>query len=427
MWWGGRTYRLMADAVVSRIAGDSLAMLRAQRSSARYFQRPDRGNGSNGLFSDAYDPSLTSLRGFAGYARLSKESGDWLWEASTSIRSPGFEVNDIAFLSRADYVWMNANLLRQFTKPNRIARSITFIAGGQQQYNFDGCLTDRQGQLFAYLQFRNYWSGSGFFIHRAELFDDRLTRGGPVVRRPSVNSYFLNLNTDSRKALVFYLGPNYSCTSEGACSWSTYLTATIRPASNVSLTLGPNYSHNESRAQYVTAVADPTATSFYGRRYVFASLKQSTLSMETRLNIAFTPTLTLDLYAQPFIANGRYSDFKEFAQPRSLTKLVYGRDVGVITPATDANGQRYTVDPDGAGPAAPFSFGKPDFTFRSLRGNAVLRWEYHPGSTLFLVWTQSRSDYASVGDFDFSRDLSALFRAKAQNIFLLKVNYWLAI
>ena len=418
-WWGQRTYRLMASLAFSQIAGDSQAILRAQRSSARYFQRPDRKQGSNGLFTDRYDSTLTTMRGLAAYARFSKESGDWKFETSANLRSPGFEVNDLAFLSQADYVWMNGNVVRQFTKPTKLYRQMFFIAGGQQQYNFDGDLTDRQLQAFAFIQPRNYWEASAFVIRRFGVFDDRLTRGGPVVRRPAVTFLAFNLSTDERKAVVLETNPSRGCTEEGACSWSVNLDATVRPASNLVIRIGPSYEYDVSRAQYVTAVDDPTATTFYGRRYVFGGLEQRTLSMNTRLNLTFTPTLSLEVFAQPLIASGRYTDYKEFVAPRVLEKRVYqavSEQDGVVT-----------IDPDEAGPADAFSFDKPDFTFRSLRGNAVLRWEYRPGSTLFLVWTQSRASEELLGDLSLRRDVDALFAAPAENIFLIKVSYWLGL
>jgi hypothetical protein len=423
LWWGQRTYHLLTSLAVSQIAGDSSAILRAQHSSARYFQRPDRQNGGNGLFTDAYDPSLTAMRGFAAYARLAKESGDWLGEIGTNIRSPGFEVNDLAFLTRADYVWMNGNVARQFTEPRGIYRSMLFIAGGQQQYNFDGDLTDRQIQGFFDIELPNYWEIATFMIHRFPVFDDRLTRGGPVVRRPGLNYWLFEVSTDSRKNLVLSTEPTYDCNTEGACEYSVNLDITFRPASNVSISLGPMFDHSESSAQYVTAVDDPTAAAFYGRRYVFADLEMRSISMNTRLNVTFTPTLTLEVFAQPLISSVRYTNFKEFDAPRRLAKSVYGKDVGTISRGEST----YTVDPDGGGPAEPFTFDDPDFNFRSLRGNAVLRWEFHPGSTLYLVWTQSRSDTAPVGDLNFDRDIDALFDAHPDNIFLVKVNYWLDI
>jgi hypothetical protein len=420
-WFAGRRYRLMATLAFSQIAGDSQAVLRAQHSSARYFQRPDREHGGNGLFTDGYDSSLTTMRGWALYSRFSKESGNWLFETSVNARSPGFEVNDLAFLSRADYVWMNANIFRQFLTPTGWYRQLYFIAGGQQQYNFDGDLTDRQVQAFGQIQTRNYWFMSAFVIYRPQVFEDRQTRGGPVVRRPALTFLSLNLSTDSRKAVVLSTNPSQGCTEEGACSRSINLDLNLRPASNVSLSLGPAFDYSEGRAQYVTATDDPTATAFYGRRYVFADLIQKTVSMNTRLNFTFSPTLTLEVFAQPLLVSGRYANFKEFVAPRVLEKRVYTD----VVESGSGDDVVVTVDPDGAGPAEAFSFDKPDFTFRSLRGNAVLRWEYRPGSTLYLVWTQSRSSEDPLGDLRFRRDVDALFGAPAENVFLLKASYWI--
>jgi hypothetical protein len=422
-WFGARDWRLMLQVAGTQVAGDSAAVLRLQRSSARYFQRPDRGHGGNGLFSDAYDPSLTALRGWGLYGRFARESGDWLGEVSTNIRSPGFENNDIAFLTRADYVWMSGNVARQFTRPNRVFRSGFFIAGGQQQYNFDGDLTDRQVQLFASVEALNYWEFFAFWIHRFNVLDDRQTRGGPVVGRPGMNFLQAGVSTDGRKALVLSSNPNGGCSLEGACFFAVDLGVTWRPASNISFTLAPSYAYDESRAQYVQGVDDPTAGAFYGRRYVFADLTQRTISMDTRVAVTFTPSLSFELYVQPFIASAAYARYKEFAAPRELTKVVYGEDVGTITP-DPADPARFLVDPDGAGPAAAFGIDDPSFTLRSLRGNAVVRWEYLPGSTLFFVWTLDREDVLAAGRLDLARDVRGVFRGPLRSIFLVKLNYW---
>jgi hypothetical protein len=147
--------------------------------------------------------------------------------------------------------------------------------------------------------------------------------------------------------------------------------------------------------------------------------------MSTRANVTFTPTLTLEAYAQPLIASGDYRTFREFVAPRrpEFHDFVLGKD---LTRTIGDGPAQYTVDVDGNGPAQPISFSDPNFNFRSLRGNAVLRWEYHPGSTLFFVWQQSRSETAGVGDFDFGRDRDALFSAHPDNIFLVKATYWIA-
>ncbi|MDQ4079427.1 MAG: DUF5916 domain-containing protein, partial [Gemmatimonadota bacterium] len=167
---------------------------------------------------------------------------------------------------------------------------------------------------------------------------------------------------------------------------------------------------------------DPTADHFYGRRVVFADLEQRTLELGTRLNVTFTPTLSLELFAQPLIVSGDYENFKEFVAPRTVEKRLFDATQLTRTPQGD-----YVLDPDRNSATLPFTFSNPDFNFRSLRGNALVRWEYRPGSTVFLVWTQTRESSEDVGDFRFRRDRSALFDAKPDNVFLVKVNYWLGL
>ena len=183
--------------------------------------------------------------------------------------------------------------------------------------------------------------------------------------------------------------------------------------------------------QFVGSYADPAATNFFGTRYVFAHLAQNTISMNTRLNVTFTPTMTLELFVQPLIVSGAFSRYNVFAAPRSVRRLAYGRDFGtvVITPATKPAIDPATIqlDADTLGGGAPtYTFTDPTFTFRSLRGNAVLRWEYRPGSTLFVVWTRSsRIPDRPRGDIQFGDDASALFQGPSENIFLVKMTYWL--
>jgi hypothetical protein len=150
--------------------------------------------------------------------------------------------------------------------------------------------------------------------------------------------------------------------------------------------------------------------------------------MDTRLSVTFSPRMTFELYAQPFFATGKYYGFKEYIAPRSRDVVVYGRDAGTIAEHRDASGHvtSYTVDPDGTGAASAFTIANPNFSVRSLRGNAVFRWEYRPGSTLFFVWTQSRSSSDVSGEFDLGRDAQALTATRPDNIFLVKMNWWLA-
>ncbi len=434
-YWNNRMYSFLGQFAASSVAGDTAAIRQTEESSAHYFQRPDRRVSAGGPFGAAYDPTRTSLAGYGLYARIAKDNGDWQWETAQNWRSPGFEVNDLAYLDRADYRWMVANVQRVWTKPTRLYRSAATTFGAQQQFNFEGDRNDEElhGGVFATLA--NYWSANLFTIHHPTTLDDRLTRGGPVVERYGYNFLGGNLGTDARHAVVFNLSAR-GISGIGSDLRQTRFSpgVTFKPSSRLLLSVSPSFSRTLDPQQYVTRIADSAvAAGFAGQRYVFASIDQRTFSLDTRLNTTFTPSLTLEMYAQPFVASGSYSRFKEFAAPRSAAMRVYGTDFG--SACRDATGD-YTLDPGGAaGSACPtsgaspsrtaFSVGNPDFNVRSLRGTAVLRWEYRPGSTLFAVWTQQRSGSASYGDMDFTRDRSALFRDRPVNVFQIKATYWL--
>jgi hypothetical protein len=427
--WSNRAYAFNLQTALTNITGDTAAIRRAQQSSARYYNRVGRGETTDGLFDTSYDPTRTSLTGYGFYARLAKETGNWLFEGIQNWRSPGFEANDMGVLGRADYKWMLANAVHQWTTPGKFYRNLWISAGAQTQLNYEGDHTDTDyhGNISATLP--NFWNVSLMNIYHPSTWDERLTRGGPTVLHYGYELLGANFSSDSRKPIVYGMNYNLSTpvdNSEGGRqSYSPYVT--LKPSSSMSLTLSPTWDHDLTAQQFVTSFSDPNAPAgFGGTRYVFGRLEQKTFSMDTRLNTTFTPNLTLELFAQPFLASGHYTSFKEFAKPHSGKMTYYGRDNGsTITSTGTDGGLTYAVDPDGNGAAAPFTFSNPDFNFRSLRGTAVLRYEYRPGSTLFFVWTQERDGSAGFGDFDFSRDRSALFRDRPTNIFQLKATYWL--
>ena len=254
-----------------------------------------------------------------------------------------------------------------------------------------------------------------------------------MARTPRANTLRVSLNSDSRKALS--VRASYNGQNDVAGSWrhSGSLNFTYRSGEKLELRLGPSLTRSFTRAQYVTSTSDALATSTFGRRYVFAPIDQTTVALETRLNVTFSPTLTLQVYAQPLVSSGDYGDLAEFVAPETYEFATYGEDIGTSVRQADGN---YLIDPDGSGPAPEFTVSDRSFNFRSLLGNAVLRWEWSPGSTLFLVWQQSRADRLrasefdeagalDVGSFDLGYDTRELFGLRADNVFLIKVNYWL--
>jgi hypothetical protein len=267
--------------------------------------------------------------------------------------------------------------------------------------------------------FRNFWRFNFLAAVNPETISNRLTRGGPLALIPWGYQFELGLETDGRKPVVFEVkGMVYRRPDDGT-EWQTELSLNWKPSSNFNLSIGPQYMGETTGIQWIMNVEDPYMTSTYGARHVFGHLDQKVVAAELRLNWTFTPRLTLQAYIQPFLAVGSFNMFKELAQPKTLNYNIYGEGDSTIGYADG----RYTVDPDGAGPAAAFSFGNPDFNVKSLRGTVVLRWEYLPGSLLYFVWTQNRSDYADPGNFRLGRDLGNLLMAPGDNIFLIKFSY----
>jgi hypothetical protein len=417
--WGDHAYALRGSAALTNVSGDSREITLREQSSARYYQRPDRGGG--------YDTTATSLRGGGMYTRVAKETGDWMWETAINARTPGYETNDYAFQQRADYIWYNANLLRSWTKPTSWYRQLVALVGGQSQNNFEGNHTNLQFQEYLSETTKQFWNITEFYLERPSELDDRQLRGGPLVRDPTSHYAEADLSTDSRHQVTGSASLQYYWDAQRGVSPGLSLSAAYRPRSNVSLSFGPSWNFSRVAAQYVTATLDTTAKAFYGTRYVVSQLDQRTLGLDTRLSLTFSPTMTLELYAQPFFASGRFTRFGEYQAPRTTAVDEYGRDRGTIVSAVGADGlvTSYTIDPDGAGPAAAFTFSNPDFSQQSLRGNAVFRWEYRPGSVLYVAWTQSRFADAAFGNLDFGRDRAALLATRPDDIFLVKASWWL--
>ncbi len=426
--WKNRTYSWRGLAALSNLQGDPRVVLSRQRSSARYYQRPDRDARSpGGFFTDAFDSTATAMRGGGFYSRIAKDAGNWMWEAAVNARSPGFETNDVALQQRADYLWYNANLFRFWSKPGKWYRDFSIIVGGQRQTNADGDMTDAQAQIFFSGTTPQFWNWSTFYLWRPAVMDDRLLRGGPVVKRPGTDFYSANVSSDFRKPVG--VQADFGLASNTAGGWGTDLSVFVRyrPSSRITMSLGPSWNASGGLFQYVTAARDSTAAAFYGSRYITSGLGQKQLALDTRANITFSPTMTFELYAQPLIASGDYHSFKEFDAPRSGAFSVFGKDKGTLTTRTDSSGTitHYTIDPDGSGPARSIEIANPDFNFRSLRGSALFRWEYRPGSVLYVAWTHSRNNSSPLGNFDFSRDWHGLFDSRPDNIWLVKASWWL--
>jgi hypothetical protein len=416
--FGDNQFAVNGSLSASRVMGDSLSMADAQRSSARYYQRPGQDYVS-------LDPTARSLNGYAASMTAGKVAGNWTYGMDFFAYSPGFELNDAGFHNRSDRVFNGIRLGRRWLDPGKLFRDFRVNATFAQNWNFGGTPLSRQAYLGVNGSTLNYWFFNLGGNYRTRGQGDKTTRGGPLMQSPSQWSLFGFLGSDFRKPVSVGSFSEYQRDEEGGWAGSIGTNINIRPTAAMTVSVSPSFNKSRSMAFYVTQRADPTATATFGGRYLFSGLSQSSVNARIRVNLAMTPDLSIQLYAQPFIASGDYEEFKELASPGSYDFLSYGID-GASTLSFDSDANSYVADSDGAGPAQTIEFGNPDFMFRSLRSNLVVRWEYTPGSTLFLVWNHGQSGYASDPTFRVFDEFGSLLRDDQQNTFLVKVNYWLS-
>jgi len=421
-----RAWHVSGSLSPSYVSGTSESLIATQRTSSRYYQRPD----ADYL---GVDSTATSLFGYSAQAALRKQAGLWRFQVSGSAHSPGYEVNDIGFLRRVDRIGTQMDFGYNETKPGTYFRNWNVTVAPRLAWNYGGDLIDASTTLSGRGQLHNFARVSGHFSYNPAKMNQRLTRGGPLTRDPPGYSGSFNYSTVNQASVTWRLGAQYGRDRSGAWQRGTEFSLKFRAGEKLDVSIGPSFDQSRSTAQYITSLADETAIRTFGRRYVFGDLDQNTFSINARINVTLSPQTTIEIFAEPFLSSGNYENIKELAAPSTLDFNRYGAGAGTIVAV---NGQRhFQIDPDGVGPANPFQVDNKDFNVRSLISNAVFRWEWRPGSTLFLVWQQSRSGrlaasdpnspYDRVGNFQLGLDASDLFGMSADNILMIKASYWL--
>ena len=338
--------------------------------------------------------------GYLAHIEVDKHGGWLRGETNFKLLSPDLEINDIGFLRRSDMLEWNYDLTVRKEKPFSIFRRAILGLYGWQTWNYDRTHISGYVEIWTGGRFKNYW-GYDLWVGRIlEAFNDSdVRRGGTLIKQPAGWWIYTELSTDNRKMVQLQLNPVFAWNDDRrSYDYDVDLSLRIRPTSNIELRIGPSYSYQVKDAQWVEMVEEQINGQTQ-KHYVYGELTSRTLDFTTRANISFTPTLSLQFYVQPFITIGDYTDFKELVEPKSYQFKPY--------PLNESR----------------------DFHRRSLRGNTVLRWEFRPGSTLFLVWSQSREvDLARVGeaDLDFRpfHRLRSSFTDDGSNIFLIKCRYW---
>jgi len=401
-------------AGASSVMGTKERITDLQRSAQHFFQRPDAGY-------LGVDSSATTLAGWASRVWLDKVTGNWVFNAGFGAIHPKFETNDVGFLTRADYINGHIYLGYEWYEPEGIFRTKGITGAMIREYDFGGNKTAEGYRLFLSSQFLNYWSTNLSLAYDGDAYDDQRTRGGPLMKSLRSRSMAFNLSSDFRKSIYGSLNTSAGRGESGGWLYTAGLYFNWKASGNLSTSIGLDYSRVHGASQYIDAVVDSFAASTFGTRYVFGVIDQKQLSTTLRLNWTFTPKMSLQLFLQPLLSSGVYSSIMELAGPRTFSFNKYGEGTSAIVPA----GGQYVIYPNGPTGGIPsFTLNNPNFNFKSIRANVVFRWEYLPGSTLYLVWTNEKMDYENRGDFSLKRDVNRLMRTIPDNVFSLKITYW---
>ncbi len=437
--WADREWAVSGLLAGSHVSGDREAIFRLQTSPLHNFHRPDQDYLT-------LDPEATSLTGSQWRVALNRQSGrHWTGGVWVGRRGPGFDVNDLGFVTETEWINVGGRLNYRQPEPGTLFRS-----WGVNVFTFQDFRHSVLDDLFsasawgdarkdatvrgsASFTFLNWWEMELGLQRSPEVRSDMLTRGGPLMIGPSSRQVSASFNTDDRAQVSW--GASVAHESGGRGGWGTELGMSLdaRPTDRLALSLSPSYQRSLDPVQYVTQVPRAGYEPTFGGRYFFGDLRREQFVMDTSVDFIVSPSLSLQIFAQPLIAAGEFLTFKQLASPGSFDFLVFeegdpGASEGTGPACTNGDycrsGGSILLDYTGDG-ETDLAMGEQDFNIRSLRGTAALRWEYRPGSRVYLVWQQRRQSRDLLGGFDFSRDARGIFDAAGEHIFMIKVDYWL--
>jgi hypothetical protein len=388
----GNNYQISGNLAGSTVQGSAKAIFATQLDPVHNYQRPD-----DDLLVDS---TRTSLSGYTTDLSISKVGGGIVrFNTGYKRTSEGFEVNDAGFQQRADQQSLHGWMQLQYNTPSSWYRSARVNFNGWTQWNMAGIAQERGGNINAHVQtLGQWWLHAGFnLMNLGDVVDDRGARGGPAMLQLPAQALWFGVETDQRWRVSpgVFVNARFKDAS-GSWNYSIDQYNTIRVSDRLELNVGASYFRQLKDAQW-----NGNVTVAGVNRATFARLDQTLLSATARMDFTATPTLSLQLYASPFITSGRYADWRLLTAPRAADYA-----------------QRFTPYVAGGDPGG--------FNFKQFRSNTVIRWEYRRGSTLFLVWAQGRTqDGVDQGTFNWSRDGGNLFRSMPDNTFLIKTSYWL--
>ncbi|MSO29644.1 MAG: hypothetical protein EXQ48_01690 [Acidobacteria bacterium] len=409
----GGEYEATFLGLMNHVSGEATAIERLQRASAHYFQRPDREY-------SRIDPARTAMTGYKVIAGFERRSGrHWLWDTEVTAISPGLETNDIGRTLTGDGLRHILAVRYRETQPGKVFRTYSVSFNVNNEWTYDKDHIVRLFRPSAAFTLKNFWTISTVVSRNLAVLDPVLARGGPLMQRPASWTATATLaNAAVSQTRWIASGTAISNEDRGYARRASLLFS-FRPSPRWQLSVEPALNRTNDVQQYIATVAGGRPET-YGRRYVFSSIDRTTLSGDIRMGVTLRPDLNIDVYAEPFASSGRYADFGELLRGGTRERLAYG--TSGTTLMRDANGD-WAID---AG-SGPFTLKNPDFAVRSLRSNVVLRWEWKPGSTLYVVWQQDherRDVTAARAGID---DLLGAFAIPGRTILAIKSSFWIPV
>jgi hypothetical protein len=409
-YFADRSYNLSISAYGSQVKGSEEALIRTQQSPVHYFQRPDAEHLT-------LDSTRTSLSGYGANLSFAKTSGRFNFGGFANFNGPGLELNDLGFLSNTDEILQVLWAGYSFNEPFSIFRSAHLNVNQYNLFDFGGAHHLSGFNVSGFGQFTNLWEASFHWDTDTDMISNTFLRGGPSMMLPGTSSASLSMATNSRKKLSFEVDGFMNKGREKSSSmYGIELEVTYKPISNLSLAIFPEFSVQQSQLQYVS-YQNPDSED----RYIFGSIDRKTFSMSVRLDLILTPELTIQFWGQPFIASGDYSEFKYITDPHADSFLDSYRNYASNEMFYNGASGEYLVSEAGSG--LIYVFEDPDFNVKEFLSNLVFRWEYRPGSFLYLVWSQTRSGNDPWGHFNFGGDFRDIWDAHPTNVVMLKLSY----
>tara|TARA_R110002012_G_scaffold52891_2_gene135825 strand:- start:11584 stop:14235 length:2652 start_codon:yes stop_codon:yes gene_type:complete len=409
--WANRDWYVGGNITLSHVRGSEEAITNTQESITHLFDRV-------GADHVAVDTTRTSLTGTGGNVQIGKiGNGHWRFESGATWRSPELELNDIGFQRQADdvrhYTWIGYQTL----KPDSTFRRVGINYNHWTAWDFMGNHNYLQFNTNSWQNWKDNWNTNIGFNFAPIEYSNFALRGGPRLRQSPWVSFWNSINTDYRRKLRFSFFHNGRKALDNSIK-SYYMEGgfVYQPLNALRISVFPSLDINHDKLQYIDNFDNVNGSP----RYLNGEINQRTLSMSVRLNYTINPNLTIQYWGQPFISRGRYSSFKNITDP--LAKTFEDRFVQYTPEQTELSEGTYTIDEDLDG-ITDFSFDNPDFSFVQFRSNLVIRWEYIPGSEIFLVWSQDVSRNGDPTNGLLSSLGDNIFGQKPQNIFLLKATY----